>query len=71
VRFVEDNDVALVEYIDNWTDGVPAKYHFFNGDLVIDMQHCIHIEVAKRYLKKINAEHLINELSNIDCPCKF
>ncbi|MCC9018677.1 hypothetical protein [Flavobacterium lipolyticum] len=69
IKFIEDHDVGVIEYTDNWTDGADVKYHFFNDDLVIDMQHCIHIEVAKHYLKKINAAFLINELENIDCPC--
>lgn len=70
LRFLEDNDIPILEYIDNWTDG-EVHYYFFNEDLVIDMRECIHIEVAKMYLRKINAQHLIVYLRTLDCPCSF
>lgn len=68
VRFVEDNGVNILEYIDNWAEGQKPIYYFFD-DLVIDMQECIHIQVAKIYLQKLNANHLINKLQDLDCPC--
>ena len=68
VKFVEDSGENIVEYIDNWADGQMPIYHFF-GDLVIDMRECIHIQVAKIYLQKLNAQHLINNLEDLKCPC--
>lgn len=68
VRFVEDSGEDIVEYIDNWADGQKPIYYFF-GDLAIDMRECIHIQVAKIYLQKLNAQHLINNLENLECPC--
>ena len=68
IKFVEDSGVSIVEYIDNWADGQMPRYHFF-GDLVIDMRECIHIQVAKIYLQKLNAQHLINNLEDLKCPC--
>ena len=68
VKFVEDSGEDIIEYIDNWADGQTPIYHFF-GDLVIDMRECIHIQVAKIYLQKWNAQHLINNLEDLKCPC--
>jgi hypothetical protein len=68
VKFVEDSGENIVEYIDNWADGQMPIYHFF-GDLVIDMRECIHIQVAKIYLQKLNAQHLVNNLEDLKCPC--
>ena len=69
VKFVEKNDVTIVEYIDNLAEGQKPIYHFFD-DLVIDMRECIHIQVAKIYLQRLNAHHLITNLDSLDCPCK-
>lgn len=69
VRFVEENDECIVEYIDNWADGQTPIYYFF-GDLVIDMRNCIHISVAKFYLQMLNVQHLIAHLERLDCPCQ-
>ena len=68
VKFVEDSGEDIVEYIDNWADGQTPIYHFF-GDLIIDMRECIHIQVAKIYLQKLNVQHLINNLEDLKCPC--
>jgi|688.fasta_scaffold1295830_2 hypothetical protein len=68
VKFVEDSGEDIVEYIDNWADGQTPIYHFF-GDLAIDMRECIHIQVAKIYLQMLNAQHLINKLEDLKCPC--
>lgn len=68
VRFVEESGENVVEYIDNWTEGPKPTYHFF-GDLVIDMRECIHIQVAKLYLRKLKAHTLIDKLTKLDCPC--
>jgi hypothetical protein len=68
IRFLEDNNVPVLEYIDNWAEG-EVRYYFFNEALVIDMQECIHVEVARMYLRKIRAEHLALRLKTLDCPC--
>jgi hypothetical protein len=69
IRFIESNgNTAIISYIDNWAEGAPS-YYFFD-DLVIDMQHCIHIDVAGEYLRKINEAHLIRRLKTLDCPCE-
>jgi len=68
VRFIEESGEEVVDYIDNWADGQIPKYYFFR-DLGIDMQECIHIQVAEIYLQKLNASHLINKLKDLDCPC--
>jgi hypothetical protein len=68
VKFVEESGEETVEYIDNWADGQKPIYHFFD-DLVIDMRECIHIEVAKIYLQKLDAPHLIKQLEILKCPC--
>jgi hypothetical protein len=70
VKFVEDSGEDIVEYIDNWADSQTPIYYFF-GDLTIDMRECIHIQVAKIYLQKLNAQHLINNLEDLKCPCKL
>lgn len=70
VKFVEDSGEDIVEYIDNWADSQIPIYYFF-GDLTIDMRECIHIQVAKIYLQKLNAQHLINNLEDLKCPCKL
>ncbi len=69
IRFVEDNDIPVIEYIDNWTVGAKVKYHFFNDDILIDMEHCVHVIVAKEYLIKLNAHHLITQVEKLECPC--
>ena len=68
VNFVEENGKNVINYVDNWADGSAPKYYFFD-DLVIDMGECIHIEVAKIYLQKLNAQKLNNQIINLDCPC--
>ena len=70
IKYVEENGEAIIEYIDNWAEGQMPTYYFF-GDLVIDMKECIHIQVAKIYLQKLNAHHLIKNLENLDCPCNM
>lgn len=70
VKFVEDNGENVIEYVDNWAEGQKSIYYFFD-DLVIDMPECIHIQVAKIYLQKLNAHHLISKLQELDCPCKI
>jgi hypothetical protein len=67
IQYIERNNGDIVEYTDNWTDGNPI-IHLFE-DLPVSMSECIHIEVAKMYLDKINAKHLIDSLKNLDCPC--
>ena len=68
VKFVEESGEDIVEYIDNWADGQTPTYYFF-GDLIIDMRECIHIQVAKIYLQKLNLQNLINDLEDLKCPC--
>lgn len=69
VKFVEDNGENIVKYVDNWADGQPI-YYFFD-DLIVNMQECIHVQVAKIYLQKLNAHHLINKLKDLECPCNY
>lgn len=68
VNFVEENGKNIINYIDNWADGTAPKYYFFD-DLIIDMRECIHIEVAKIYLQKLNSPELSSQLKNLNCPC--
>ncbi len=71
VKFVEDSGENIIEYVDNWAEGQKPIYYFFD-DLVIDMQECIHIQVAKIYLQKLNTHHLIHKLHDLDyCPCQI
>ena len=42
IKYLEDNGEIIIEYIDNWAEGLMPTYYFF-GDLVIDMKECIHI----------------------------
>jgi hypothetical protein len=68
VDFVENSGEGIVEYIDNWADEQKPIYYFFD-DLVIDMRECIDLQVARIYLQKLNPQHLIQELEDLDCPC--
>ena len=69
IRFIEDQQGDIVEYMDNWTDGKNPIYHLFE-DLPIPMGECIHIEVAKIYLNKVKSSNLIKSLPDLYCPCK-
>jgi hypothetical protein len=68
VNFVEENGKNIINYVDNWADGSAPKYYFFD-DLIIDMRECIHFEVAKIYLQKLNSPELSSQLKNLNCPC--
>ncbi len=70
INFIENNTDEVVEYKDNWTDGKHPIYHLFGG-LLIDMGECIHIDVAKMYLQKLQIQQLMAHLSKLECPCKY
>ena len=70
ISFIENNDIIIIKHIDNWTDG-EVIYYFFDEDLVINMNECIDILIAKKYLQKLNASHLIQQLDELDCPCYY
>lgn len=68
IEFIQNTGEEVVEYVDNWAEGVPPIFHLFN-DLPIDMAECIHIDIAKKYLLRLNLQHLIALLTELDCPC--
>lgn len=70
IQFIEQNGKEIIEYVDNWTEG-EVNYYFFDNDLVINMQECVHISVAERYLRKLKMEKFTDRLPFIECPCPY
>lgn len=68
VLFVDQHH-PIIEYNNNWGDGVSGEIFFLNDSTPIDMNICIEIQVAVSYLIKIGEKKLISFLKDLNCPC--